>query len=103
QDHEYRGTLQPVLRMDSFCVGWTDGRERPGRDAKACSLHCYVDTSPNTAYFVTRIGNKRFKDEGVSVMRVQKIERSGNGEVSYVLLDTNDQPIEVVSSFLRHL
>ena len=36
-------------------------------------------------------------------MRVQKIERSGSGEASYILLDANDQPIEVVSSFLRHL
>jgi hypothetical protein len=36
-------------------------------------------------------------------MKVQRVQLSNANDVSYVLLDEHDQPIEVVSGFMRHL
>ena len=36
-------------------------------------------------------------------MQVQRVQLSNANDVSYVLLDEHDQPIEVISGFMRHL
>ncbi|GAC1350803.1 MAG: tyrosine-type recombinase/integrase [Ktedonobacteraceae bacterium] len=36
-------------------------------------------------------------------MKVQRVQLSNASDVSYVLLDEHDQPIEIVSGFMRHL
>jgi integrase len=36
-------------------------------------------------------------------MRVQRIQLSSKNDISFELLDENDQPIEVVTGFMRHL
>jgi hypothetical protein len=36
-------------------------------------------------------------------MKVQRVTASSPGEVLYTIVDDDDQPIEVISRFMRHL